>query len=241
MTNPLRPGSQNPKLTLLFLCNCFSYLTDVDECKEKKACQCPECSCKNTWGSYECTCSGDLLYIRDHDTCISKRATEVKSAWAAVWVILIGLAMAGTGAYLVYKYRIRVLALAFTLSALIAFLLLLASFRLYPYYSRCMSIAFITIIITFFLLLLLLLLLLVLFFLALDFTLTTVIAFHHHHYLLLLPVDNICWFCTFGLLIDVSWLLFQSYMDSEIRAIMAQYMPLDSQTEVPNHVSEDHA
>ena len=83
--------------------------------------------------------SRDLLYIRDHDTCISKRATEVKSAWAAVWVILIGLAMAGTGAYLVYKYRIR------------------------------------------------------------------------------------------------------SYMDSEIRAIMAQYMPLDSQTEVPNHVSEDHA
>ena len=32
----------------------------------------------------------------------------MKSAWTAVWVILIGLAMAGTGAYLVYKYRIRV-------------------------------------------------------------------------------------------------------------------------------------
>ncbi|XWS63001.1 hypothetical protein CRYUN_Cryun06bG0059000 [Craigia yunnanensis] len=110
---------------------------DVDECKEKKACQCPECSCKNTWGSYECTCSGDLLYI--HDTCISKSGTEVRSAWAAVWVILIGLAMAGGGAYCVYKYRLR------------------------------------------------------------------------------------------------------SYMDSEIRAIMAQYMPLDSQAEVPNHVSEDRA
>lgn len=40
--------------------------------------------------------------------CAGKRATEVKSAWAAVWVILLGLAMAGTGAYLVYKYRIRV-------------------------------------------------------------------------------------------------------------------------------------
>nr|CAN79862.1 hypothetical protein VITISV_021998 [Vitis vinifera] len=40
-------------------------------------------------------------------SCKGKRATEVKSAWAAVWVILIGLAMAGTGAYLVYKYRIR--------------------------------------------------------------------------------------------------------------------------------------
>ncbi|XP_031260251.1 vacuolar-sorting receptor 3-like [Pistacia vera] len=112
---------------------------DIDECKERKACQCPECSCKNTWGSYECTCSGDLLYIRDHDTCISKRATEVKSAWTAFWVILIGLAMAAGGAYLVYKYRLR------------------------------------------------------------------------------------------------------SYMDSEIRAIMAQYMPLDSQAEVQNHVNDEHA
>ncbi|MBA0573082.1 hypothetical protein Golob_000376 [Gossypium lobatum] len=83
---------------------------DIDECKEKKACQCPECSCKDTWGSYECTCSGDLLYIRDHDTCISE-------------LMVLGL----------------------------------------------------------------------------------------------------------------------SYMDSEIRAIMAQYMPLDSQSEVPNHVSEDRA
>lgn len=112
---------------------------DLDECKEKKACQCPECSCKNTWGSYDCTCSGDLLYIRDHDTCISKSASQPKSAWAAVWVILIGLAMAAGGAYLVYKYRLR------------------------------------------------------------------------------------------------------SYMDSEIRAIMAQYMPLDSQAEVPNHVNDERA
>ncbi|KAL6502463.1 Vacuolar-sorting receptor 3 [Orobanche hederae] len=112
---------------------------DIDECKEKKACQCPECSCKNTWGSYECTCSGDLLYIRDHDTCISKRASEVKSAWTAVWVIFLGLAMAAGGAYLVYRYRLR------------------------------------------------------------------------------------------------------SYMDSEIRAIMAQYMPLDNQNDIPNHVSDEHA
>ncbi|KAF8377638.1 hypothetical protein HHK36_031020 [Tetracentron sinense] len=111
----------------------------IDECKEKKSCQCPECSCKNAWGSYECNCSGDLLYMRDQDTCISKRASEAKTAWAAVWVILIGLAMIAGVAYLIYKYRLR------------------------------------------------------------------------------------------------------SYMDSEIRAIMAQYMPLDSQVEVPNHVSEDRA
>lgn len=33
--------------------------------------------------------------------------------------------------------------------------------------------------------------------------------------------------------------LFQSYMDSEIRAIMAQYMPLDGQNEVPSHAHEE--
>ncbi|KAG9152224.1 hypothetical protein Leryth_025022 [Lithospermum erythrorhizon] len=68
---------------------------DIDECKERKACQCPECSCKNTWGSYECTCS-------------DKASAEVKSTWAAVWVIVIGLAVAAGGAYLVYKYRLRI-------------------------------------------------------------------------------------------------------------------------------------
>lgn len=36
-------------------------------------------------------------------------------------------------------------------------------------------------------------------------------------------------------------LFLQSYMDSEIRAIMAQYMPLDSQAEVPNHVNDERA
>ncbi|CAH1450459.1 unnamed protein product [Lactuca virosa] len=112
---------------------------DVDECKEKKACQCPECSCKNTWGSYECSCSGDFLYYKDHDTCISKTAGKGKSSWAAMWIIFLSLAMAAGGAYLVYKYRWR------------------------------------------------------------------------------------------------------SYMDSEIRAIMAQYMPLDNQSGVVNHVSENHA
>lgn len=55
--------------SLLVLITCGS---DINECKEKVACQCSECSCKNTWGSYVCSCKGDLLYIRDHDTCISK-------------------------------------------------------------------------------------------------------------------------------------------------------------------------
>lgn len=45
---------------------------DIDECEEKTACQCPNCKCKNTWGSYDCKCGGNMLYIREHDTCISE-------------------------------------------------------------------------------------------------------------------------------------------------------------------------
>lgn len=107
---------------------------DVDECKGKLACQCPECKCKNTWGSYECSCSGNLLYMQEHDTCISKQGSTQVS-WSFMWVIFFGIVAAGLGGYALYKYRIR------------------------------------------------------------------------------------------------------RYMDSEIRAIMAQYMPLDNQAEVPNHIS----
>lgn len=48
------------------------FVSDIDECKERTACQCSGCKCKNTWGSYECNCRGDLLYMKEHDTCISE-------------------------------------------------------------------------------------------------------------------------------------------------------------------------
>lgn len=48
------------------------YVADVDECKEKSACQCPECKCKNTWGSYECKCNSGLFYSRENDMCMGK-------------------------------------------------------------------------------------------------------------------------------------------------------------------------
>lgn len=54
------------------LCAHVLLTIDVDECKEKTACQCRNCQCQNTWGSYECTCGGSLLYMREHDTCISE-------------------------------------------------------------------------------------------------------------------------------------------------------------------------
>lgn len=108
---------------------------DVDECKDKTACQCSQCKCKNTWGSYECSCGGGLLYMREHDACIGKNGSGSGSSWGLIWVIILCLGAVGVGGFAVYKYRIR------------------------------------------------------------------------------------------------------RYMDSEIRAIMAQYMPLDNQGEVPSHVA----
>lgn len=131
-------GDRNCKCPAGFRGDGVKKCHDIDECKERKACQCPECSCRDTWGGYDCTCSGDLLYIKEHDTCISKTTVQAKAAWAAVWGILVALVIVAAGSYVVYKYRLR------------------------------------------------------------------------------------------------------SYMDSEIRAIMAQYMPLDSQGEVPNDSHEGH-
>ncbi|KAK7259091.1 hypothetical protein RIF29_24687 [Crotalaria pallida] len=45
---------------------------DIDECKERSACQCDGCSCKDTWGGYDCNCKGDLLYIKEQDVSLNK-------------------------------------------------------------------------------------------------------------------------------------------------------------------------
>ncbi|XP_062073136.1 vacuolar-sorting receptor 1-like isoform X2 [Humulus lupulus] len=79
---------------------------DVDECKEKLACQCPDCKCKNTWGSYECSCNGGSIYMQEHDTCIVGTATT-RYSWGGIFFIILCLAVVGAGAYAVYKYRIR--------------------------------------------------------------------------------------------------------------------------------------
>ncbi|KAI9074291.1 hypothetical protein K1719_043118 [Acacia pycnantha] len=105
---------------------------DVDECEEKLACQCPECKCKNTWGSYECSCSGNRVHMQESDTCIAKYTSSLTTG-GFIWMMIFILAAVSVGGYAFYKYRV------------------------------------------------------------------------------------------------------QSYMDSEIRAIMAQYMPLDNEAEVPNN------
>uniref|UniRef100_A0A0A0L9P6 EGF-like calcium-binding domain-containing protein n=1 Tax=Cucumis sativus TaxID=3659 RepID=A0A0A0L9P6_CUCSA len=79
---------------------------DVDECKEKLACQCPECKCRNTWGSYDCSCRNGLLYMHEHDTCIGNIGSTVTS-WSVVKITILVLAITGITGFAVYKYRIR--------------------------------------------------------------------------------------------------------------------------------------
>lgn len=56
---------------------------------------------------FVCICYVQLLFVTEM-LCAGKRSTEVKSAWTAVWIILIGIGMAAGGGYLVYKHRLRV-------------------------------------------------------------------------------------------------------------------------------------
>ncbi|XP_074268946.1 vacuolar-sorting receptor 6-like [Silene latifolia] len=78
---------------------------DIDECKEGSACQCPDCSCKNSWGGYECKCGGGRLYITDQDTCIERNSSSY--GWFIFLSILGVVTVAGLGGYAFYKYRLR--------------------------------------------------------------------------------------------------------------------------------------
>ncbi|WOG85493.1 hypothetical protein DCAR_0104682 [Daucus carota subsp. sativus] len=78
---------------------------DINECTEDHVCRCDGCSCKNSWGGYECKCKGDKLYIKEHDTCIAKNAS--KFGWFLTLLVLGTTAAAATAGYLFYKYRLR--------------------------------------------------------------------------------------------------------------------------------------
>ncbi|KAI7745630.1 hypothetical protein M8C21_033476, partial [Ambrosia artemisiifolia] len=79
---------------------------DINECKEKKACQCSKCKCKNTWGSFECSCAANLLYLKEHDICISTKDVSTRDGWGFGWVFF-GLIAIGVVGYVFYKYRVR--------------------------------------------------------------------------------------------------------------------------------------
>ncbi|ESQ52104.1 hypothetical protein EUTSA_v10016381mg [Eutrema salsugineum] len=79
---------------------------DIDECKEKSACQCDGCKCKNNWGGYECECSNKSLYMKEQDTCIERRS-ESRSRWLFTIVGLTAVAGISFVAYIFYKYHLK--------------------------------------------------------------------------------------------------------------------------------------
>ncbi|XP_042028630.1 vacuolar-sorting receptor 6-like isoform X2 [Salvia splendens] len=78
---------------------------DVDECKLGTACQCDGCSCKNTWGGFECSCRGDQIYINEHDTCIERKSSKLSGILTVV--VLAVVMSVGIAGYIFYKYRLR--------------------------------------------------------------------------------------------------------------------------------------
>ncbi|KAJ0703335.1 putative EGF-like calcium-binding domain, PA domain-containing protein [Helianthus annuus] len=78
---------------------------DINECQERLACQCDGCTCKNTYGGYDCKCKGDKIYIADQDACIERKAS--KYAWFISLVVLGVVASAGLAGYIFYRYRLR--------------------------------------------------------------------------------------------------------------------------------------
>ncbi|KAL7131365.1 hypothetical protein ABFS83_13G192700 [Erythranthe nasuta] len=78
---------------------------DVDECKEGIGCQCEGCSCKNTWGGFDCNCNRGKLYIKEQDTCIERNSSKLGGILTLV-VVAVALG-AGVAGYIFYKYRFR--------------------------------------------------------------------------------------------------------------------------------------
>ncbi|KAL1320986.1 hypothetical protein AAHE18_14G096900 [Arachis hypogaea] len=78
---------------------------DVDECKDRSACQCDGCTCKNTWGSYDCKCKGNLLYMREQDVCIERSGSRFGRFLA--FLVIAVVAAASLAGYVFYKYRLR--------------------------------------------------------------------------------------------------------------------------------------
>eukprot|EP00850_Spirogloea_muscicola_P020658 SM000222S06999 [mRNA] locus=s222:89160:93034:- [translate_table: standard] len=82
---------------------------DIDECKPNTGvCKCSDCRCKNTYGSYKCTCASGGVYLEQHDKCISDKAGG-SSTFGWFWsIILVAcLAVVAVGGYVLYKYRLR--------------------------------------------------------------------------------------------------------------------------------------
>lgn len=104
-------------------------ILDIDECKEKSACQCDGCKCKNKWGSFKCKCSA-IVSIWKTKTLVSVNVQKIvktrtlsyshlyvfvsaersgsRIGWFFTFVILPAVAGICVASYVLYKYRLRV-------------------------------------------------------------------------------------------------------------------------------------
>ncbi|CAI7885160.1 unnamed protein product [Closterium sp. NIES-54] len=86
---------------------------DINECAPSHpACKCPDCKCRNTFGSYECTCVGeDMVYIDQLQACISRvseGSAPTRTIWGGVVAIVLGfIAVFAVLGYLMYQYHLR--------------------------------------------------------------------------------------------------------------------------------------
>eukprot|EP00270_Netrium_digitus_P006016 TRINITY_DN1813_c0_g1_i3.p1 TRINITY_DN1813_c0_g1~~TRINITY_DN1813_c0_g1_i3.p1 ORF type:complete len:606 (+),score=130.28 TRINITY_DN1813_c0_g1_i3:60-1820(+) len=85
---------------------------DVDECAEGLRCQCSGCSCKNTIGSFQCSCTDPkAVFIGESEICISRVGSGGASAspmgWMFVLVLGVCLVILSTIAVAVYRFRLR--------------------------------------------------------------------------------------------------------------------------------------
>ncbi|CAI5997551.1 unnamed protein product, partial [Closterium sp. NIES-64] len=81
--------------------------TDVDECAaDSTVCKCPDCHCSNTFGSFDCSCPGGLLYMRDSDTCINGGFTSHMFG-KILAIVVAALILAALISFGIYKYRLR--------------------------------------------------------------------------------------------------------------------------------------
>ncbi|CAI5995810.1 unnamed protein product [Closterium sp. NIES-64] len=86
---------------------------DINECAPSHpACKCPECKCRNTFGSYECSCVGeDMVYIDQLQACISRvseGSAPTRTIWGGVVAIVLGfIAVFAVLGYLMYQYHLR--------------------------------------------------------------------------------------------------------------------------------------
>lgn len=78
---------------------------NTNECATK--CMGEDMECKDTYGSFECTCTDGGLYDSENDVCLGKGGSSGVSAGVVATIIIVLVIIFAVGGYGLYKYRLR--------------------------------------------------------------------------------------------------------------------------------------